>query len=213
MCFSAGASFAAGAVILAVGIASVREVQKPSQRVFAIIPLLFAIQQLAEGCLWLSLQSPDYELVKKISTYIFMVTAQVLWPVVIPLSVLLMEEQRKRRKILRVLLVIGISLSLYYAFFLFFFKVTAEILSCHILYGTESPDSIALPIFIFYLAVTIAPLFISSIKKMKILGILMFLSCVAGALFYKVYLTSIWCFFAAIISAYIFLILREPKKP
>ena len=213
MCFSAGASFAAGAVILAVGIASVRQVQKPSQRVFAIIPLLFAIQQLAEGCLWLSLQSPDYELVKKICTYIFMVTAQALWPVVIPLSVLLMEEQRKRRKILRVLFVVGIALSLYYAFFLFFFNVTAEIQSCHILYGTESPDSIALPIFIFYLAVTIAPLFISSIKKMKLLGILMFLSCVAAALFYKVYLTSIWCFFAAIISVYILLILRKPKKP
>ena len=54
MCFSAGASFVSGIFISAIGVASVKKVYKPSQRVFAIIPLLFGIQQLAEGCLWLT---------------------------------------------------------------------------------------------------------------------------------------------------------------
>ena len=34
MCFSAGASFASGIVISAIGVASVKKVYKPSQRVF-----------------------------------------------------------------------------------------------------------------------------------------------------------------------------------
>jgi hypothetical protein len=212
MCFSAGASFASGIVISAIGVATVKEVYKPSQRVFAIIPLLFGIQQLAEGCLWITLSGTDFVIVKKISTYVFLITAQVLWSFVIPLSVLLMEVEPRRKKVLWVLLVIGILLSLYYAYYLFFFNVTSQILDCHILYNTESPQSRALPTFMFYLAVTIAPFFVSRIKRMYLLGIIMSLSCLTAAIFYKLYLTSVWCFFAAIISIFIYLILRESKK-
>jgi hypothetical protein len=212
MCFSAGASFASGIVISAIGVASVKEVNKPSQRVFAIIPLLFGIQQLAEGCLWITLSRTDFVIVKKISTYVFLITAQVLWSWVIPLSVLLMEEEPRRRKILRVMLVIGVALSMYYAFYLFFHKVTSQILDCHILYTTESPESLALLTFILYLAVTVASFFVSSIRRMYLLGIIMALSCLMAAVIYKLYLTSVWCFFAAIISIFIYLIIRESKQ-
>jgi hypothetical protein len=212
MCFSAGASFASGVVISAIGISSVKEVYKPSQRVFAIIPLLFGIQQLAEGCLWITLSRTDFVIVKKISIYVFLITAQVLWSWVIPLSVLLMEEEPRRRKILRVMLVIGVALSMYYAFYLFFHKVTSQILDCHILYTTESPESLALLTFILYLAVTVASFFVSSIRRMYLLGIIMALSCLMAAVIYKLYLTSVWCFFAAIISIFIYLIIRESKQ-
>jgi hypothetical protein len=85
-------------------------------------------------------------------------------------------------------------------------------MDCHILYNTESPQSLALPTFIFYLAATIAPFFVSGIKRMYLLGIIMSISCLAAAIFYKLYLTSVWCFFAAVISIFIYLILRESKK-
>jgi hypothetical protein len=51
MCFSAGASFAGAVVISAVGVATVRKAKKPTQRLFAGIPLLFGFQQFAEGTL------------------------------------------------------------------------------------------------------------------------------------------------------------------
>jgi hypothetical protein len=212
MCFSAGASFASGIVISAIGIAAVKEVKKPSQRVFAMIPLLFGIQQLSEGCLWLTLSDSGFFLVKRISTYVFLITAQILWSWIIPLSVLSMEEEPRRRNILLVMFIVGIVLSIYYAFFLFFHDVTSRIMDCHILYTTESPEALALPTFILYLAVTIAPFFVSSIRKMYLLGIIMTISLLMAAVFYKLYLTSVWCFFAAIISIFIYLILRESKK-
>lgn len=212
MCFSAGASFASGVVISSIGIASLKEVHKPSQKVLAIIPLLFGIQQLSEGCLWLALSRTDFEIIKLISTYTFLITAQILWSWIIPLSILLIEEESWRIKILRVMLVIGVVLSIYYAFYLFFHKVNSQILDCHILYTTESPESLALPTFILYIAVTIAPFFVSSVKRMYLLGIIMALSCLAAAVFYRLYLTSVWCFFAAIISIFIYLILRESKR-
>ena len=212
MCFSAGASFASGVVLSSIGIITVKEIHNPSQKVFALIPILFGIQQLSEGCLWLTLSGSDFFLVRRICSYIFLMTAQTLWSWMIPLSVLLMEEEAWRRKILRIMLVVGIVLSLYYSYFLVFHNVTSRIMDCHILYTTESPEFLALPTFIFYLAVTIAPFFVSSIRKMYFLGIIMALSCLLAAVFYKLYLTSVWCFFAAIISVFIYLIIRESKK-
>jgi len=154
----------------------------------------------------------DFMILRKISTYVFLITAQVLWSWVITLLVLLMEEEPRRRKILKGLLVIGIALSMYYSYFLFFHKVSSQILDCHILYTTESPESLSLVTFILYLSVTVAPFFVSSKKRMSRLGIIMTLSCLAAVVFYKLYLTSVWCFFAAIMSIYIYLILRESRK-
>jgi hypothetical protein len=50
MCFSAGASFAGGVIITGTGVATFREVHKPSQLVFASIPVFFGVQQILEGC-------------------------------------------------------------------------------------------------------------------------------------------------------------------
>jgi hypothetical protein len=212
MCFSAEASFAGGVIISAIGIATVREVHKPSQLVFASIPLFFAFQQIVEGCLWLTIPSPEYIHLQKIATYIFLIMADFLWPTMIPLAVLLMEENRKRKKILRVLFILGLSLSSYYAFCLVFFNVTPQIVGYHILYNTDFPKALSMPAFIVYLIVAISPLFISSIQRTHLLGILMFLSCLITAIFFTQYLTSVWCFFAALISGVIFWILKDAKK-
>jgi len=110
MCFSAGASFTAGAVIAVAGVAAMTKVSRPSQRLFAGIPFLFAIQQIAEGFLWLTLQNDGHVILQKISTYCFLIPADVLWPILIPLAMILMEEDSKRRNILKVFLYTGILL-------------------------------------------------------------------------------------------------------
>jgi hypothetical protein len=60
LCFSAGASFAGGIIITGFGVATFREAHKPSQLVFAAIPVFFGVQQIVEGCLWLTLPDIDY---------------------------------------------------------------------------------------------------------------------------------------------------------
>ena len=54
MCFSAPASFIAGAVLATVGVVTLRMATRPAQIAFAAIPLLFGIQQLFEGLILLS---------------------------------------------------------------------------------------------------------------------------------------------------------------
>jgi len=211
MCFSAEASFVGGVLISIVGVATIRKVHKPSQLVFASIPLFFGIQQIAEGFLWLTLPVPEYVTFQKLSTYIFLSMALVIWPTMIPLSVLFMEEVNKKKKILWILSALGLVLSLYYTFCLISFSVNPQIMKYHVQYNSEFPKSLALFIFATYLIVTITPLFISSIKKVHLMGILMFLSCCVTAIFFTQYLTSVWCFFAALISGVVYWILRDSK--
>jgi hypothetical protein len=211
MCFSAEASFAGGVIISAIGVATVTKVHKSSQLVFASIPLFFGVQQFTEGILWLTLPNPDYVTIRKFSTYLFLIMAEVLWPMMIPLSVLFMEENQKKKKLLLGFLLLGVCLSAYYATCLILFNVNPEIMGYHIHYHTNAPQTFAILTFAIYLAVTITPLFISSIRKTHLLGVLMFLSCAVTVVFFKQFLTSVWCFFAALMSGVIFWILRDSK--
>jgi len=212
MCFSPEASFVGGVIISAVGVATVTKVHNPGQVVFASIPLFFGIQQIAEGFLWLALQNIEYGNIQKFSTYFFLVMADVIWPTMIPLSVMFMEQDAKRKRWLKILLVFGILLSSYYAYCLMFFNVNPQINGYHIKYVNDFPKSLKNLVLTVYLIVTIIPLFISSIKRTHILGVLMSFSCLIAAIFFRQYLTSVWCFFAALISGVIFWILRDSMR-
>jgi hypothetical protein len=212
MCFSAEASFAGGVIISTVGVAVLRKVHNPTQILFACIPLFFGIQQFSEGFLWLTLPRPEYLNLQKLDTYIFLTMADVLWPMWIPLSVLFMEKKKTRRQILWILLGLGLSLSLYYGYCLIIYNVYPQISGYHIQYKTDFPKPFRMYAFAVYLVASITPLFVSSIKRTHLLGALMFLSCLITAIFFRQYLTSVWCFFAAIISGVIYWILSDAKK-
>jgi hypothetical protein len=160
----------------------------------------------------MTIPNPDSAHVLKIATYVFLIMADFLWPMMIPLAVLFMEENQKRKKILWALFIGGISVSLYYAFCLLSFNIYPQISGYHILYKTDFPQSLSMIAFAIYLIVTITPLFVSSIKRTHLLGVLMFLSCLVTAIFFRQYLTSVWCFFAALISGVIYWILRDSKR-
>jgi len=211
MCFSAGASFAGGAVITAIGVMTVRTNRDPSRRLFAAIPLIFGVQQISEGFVWVALQSPGHDLMLSISMYIFLIAALIVWPSVLPLSVLVMEKVKNRRLALYLLLVVGLLTSIYYVLNLLVSDVDPRIISHHIKYAPEFPRPLALPVFIAYLIATLAPLFISSVRKMWLFGLLVTVSCLITGIFFKEYLASVWCFFAALISAVIWLIVRDVK--
>jgi hypothetical protein len=187
-----------------VGAATIRKARKPSQRLFAGIPLIFGLQQFAEGVIWLSLLNPAYEVFQSVSTYIFLFAADILWPVLIPASILLMEGNARRRKQMRIFLFGGIALSLYYASCMLFFHVTAVIANCHILYASKFPNQLMIPAFLVYITVTLVPFFLSTSRGMNWLGSLMFFACAVSVLFYVENVTSVWCFFAAVISVVIY---------
>jgi len=212
MCFSAGASFSSGVLLAFVGTETLRKVHKPSQIAFAGIPLFFALQQFTEGVLWMAAAHAGYAGVQRTATYVFAIMAQVIWPLLIPLSMLLMEENRSRKRLLFALLGAGAAVALYYSYRLWFYGIHAEISCRHISYHGAGLDFLNKTAIVFYLAATIISLFASSIKRMYVLGIIMAISFVVSALFYTQCLTSVWCFFAAVMSFAIFYMVRDAHK-
>ena len=212
MCFSASASFGAGIVLSAVGIASVKKAQTPSQVIFASIPLMFAVQQITEGFLWLSLTNPSYAALQEVTTYNFLFFAQVVWPIWTPLGVYKLDPEKKRRTIGKVLIGIGALVSAYLLYCLVTYHVEAKLIGYHISYQQDYPISPGRYGTLLYVVATIVPPFFSRVKHMWMLGAAISISYIITAILYTDYVVSVWCFFASIISIAIYIIMKENKK-
>lgn len=213
MCFSAEASFGASAILSIVGVASIRKAETKSQVSFALIPLIFAVQQFTEGILWLALSNPEYSDLQQVATYNFLFFAQVVWPIFVPFAILKMEQSELQRKAGKILVGIGAVVSLYLFYCLLNFPVEAKILGFHISYELDYPEAISNYCGFLYIVATIAPHFISRIKGMWMLGTTIAISYVITQIFYTDYIVSVWCFFASVISIMVFLILYEINRP
>lgn len=200
MCFSAGASFGASAVLGAIGAVSITKAKTRDQIPFAAIPLLFAVQQAAEGVLWIGLSSTEHESWKDLPTYIFLIFAQLVWPVWVPFSILKLENNQPRRTIIKIILGLGITISLYLMYCLAVYDVDAKIHSGHILYTLNFPAAFTWVTGVFYFVPTVLPLFISSSKRVQILGVGVLSAFLFSKLYFTEHLISVWCFFAAILS-------------
>jgi hypothetical protein len=212
MCFSAGASFGAGIVLATVGIASLKKVQTPSQKPFASIPILFAIQQFSEGFLWLSLSNPAHASWQQIPVYVFLAFAQIVWPTWVPFSILMVEKDAKRKRILMLMLGIGMMVSSYLAYCMVVYHLEAQIAAYHIQYTLHFPMAVAWFSGMVYFIPTVLPPFVSGIKRMRILGLTILTSYLITTVFFHEYIISIWCFFAAVLSVMILSIMSVLNK-
>ncbi|WP_295648826.1 DUF6629 family protein [uncultured Mucilaginibacter sp.] len=212
MCFSASASFGAGAVLLAMGVTSLKKCSKPSQILFASIPLFFALQQITEGFLWVSLLHPSFALCRWPATYLFLLFAQIIWPVWVPLSIRLLEKDPNRKKWLNMALGTGLLVSVYLAFRMVTQHVGASIIGWHVVYDIGEPDPVLHSSTVLYFIATVAPSFISSVKKMWIFGISATLAYIISYIFFEHYLISVWCFLAAIMSSAVITIMFDLYK-
>ncbi len=212
MCFSATASFASGIILTGVGVAALSTTKHRSEWVFAGIPLLFGIQQIAEGFTWLTLMHSEYMQWQTLAINCFLFFAHILWPFWIPLSVYLMEKEPVRKKIYAAILGLGIILAISELYCMIVFPTIAIVNEHHIDYTVAFPRWYAIVTEGMYFVVTLVPCYISSVKKMWLFGYCLTLTLVMSAIFYKMYVVSVWCFFAGLTSVVIYFILWDMRK-
>jgi hypothetical protein len=215
MCFSAGASFGASAVLGIIGSAAIIKARTIPEGLFASIPFIFSIQQVAEGMLWLSFTNAGLEAGQPFFTYTFLVFAMMLWPVWIPLTIRLLEKDSRRKKNLNVLLGIGVLVSLGVGAVLLLYRVDVISTHHHIHYRINFPGStrsLIVPFSLLYFIATMIAPFISGIKRMKWLGLGFMASYLFAIVFYSGFVVSVWCYFAAMLSAMVFWILSGVRK-
>lgn len=215
MCFSATASFGASAILGVIGIIAVAKSSNKSQRLFATIPLIFSIQQLSEGLLWLSLDDPGMASWQSLFTIIYLLFAMAVWPLWIPLAIHGLEKDVKRKKRMNWFLGIGALVAIAVCFVLYFYSVQVIQMRHHLHYEFSlAPMAKKLlgPFSVLYILATVVTPFISGIKKMKWLGIAFLLSYLFAVIFYQGFVVSVWCFFAAILSVVVLWIIFDLRR-
>lgn len=198
MCFSATASFVAGAGLLVVSVLSARRVRHRAEWAFALIPALFGVQQLIEGAIWLSLGDGALQL-NAVLTQTYSVFSQVLWPVYIPVAVLLLETHPKRRRLLTVLALAGAACSAFLLYYLARLQVGSVVEGGHISYVFPHFHELAAT-GLYLLGACFAPL-CSSHPAVRLFGVAATFALVVTTVFYAAWFISVWCFLAAIMSA------------
>ena len=202
MCFSATASFSAGTLLLGLGTLTLKSARRPRERPFAAIPLLFAVQQLSEGVIWLTFRYEAPQL-NVVITYVYSFFSHVLWPVYVPVAVLLMEPSEWRRRALLVFVAAGVAVGAYLLYFLVAFPIVSRPTGQHIEY--VSPHFFAAAAMTLYLMSTTFSPIISTHRMVKAFGVLALLFFAAAYFFYAIWFISVWCFFAALLSAVVYL--------
>ncbi|MFZ4544910.1 MAG: DUF6629 family protein [Saprospiraceae bacterium] len=207
MCFSAVSSISAGVVLSGVGVFTLKKAGSTNQIIFASIPLLFAIQQLTEGVLWIALSDPAYANLQQVSTYNFLFFAQIIWPIWVPLGVLKMELPEHRGITSKIMVGLGFLVSFYLGYCLLNYPVNASIMSYHISYDQQYPAFFGKTVGYLYVIATVVPLFVSRIKYMWAMGTAIAISLLITAILYTDYIISVWCFFASVISIIVLIII------
>ncbi|MHA6781753.1 DUF6629 family protein [Pseudonocardia saturnea] len=209
MCFSATASFTAGAALSAVGVLTLRKSRGPRELPLALVPLLFGIQQITEGLLWLSLDN-NLPIPQAWSTYIFSLYSHVLWPIFVPFAILLVETRRRRRRALGAFLVLGLAVGLYLLYFIVRFPVTARVLNQSISY--DSPHLYIVWVLVIYLLATCVSGMFSSHWCINVFGVMALTLAIAAAFVSITTFVSVWCFFAAVLSLLVYLHFSGPMQ-
>ncbi len=215
MCFSASASFTAAAVIGSISVLTIKSSWNNNYRYFGVIPCLFALQQLAEGFIWKGLSNQESADSLPFFTAIFLLFAWSVWPILIPLSMYKIETVKWKKMAMLTLLILGMITAAISIYHISFHSPLAYVSSFHIDYKLGSPVKFITLTYVqevIYVLCTLLPLFMSSSKRMYVFASANLVSLILAYVFFENALPSTWCFFAAILSGFIFYMIKINLK-
>lgn len=218
MCYSASASFTAAAVLVPCGIATVRWALESDRRLvgFGCFPLLFGVQQAFEGIVWLGMDAPsEWPLTSAALAFLFF--AYWFWPVWVPASACLIEPNGIRRRVFAVLALVGFLFGavLYLPVVANPDGLTVTLARNSLVYTGDllfHGDLAKQTLRVLYAVVICIPLMVSSRLEVRRFGYLIAASVLISFLVASYAFTSIWCFMAAILSAYMLVVFRGLKR-
>ena len=207
MCFSATSSFLASAVIGSIGIATLRHVREPRTLLFAAVPLLFAIHQFSEGMVWLGLEGRIGKVGLDHVSFLFMLYAQGILPLLMPLAVLLMEPPGWRRAAILGLTAIGALVCAWNVTGVILVPSQCFVEQNSIAYRNAMTDNLL--ISYLYILGTCGALLFSTHRVVRGYGMLNVVALTIAEIIKQQAFASVWCFYAAIMSVMIYWQFRQ----
>jgi hypothetical protein len=215
MCFSAAGSFGLSGILIGVGAAAmVRNSSRP-HRMFAAVPLIFGAQQAAEGVVWLTIAGDQGTTLHRLAVTVFLAVALVVWPMWLPLSLRALERKPARQRILLSMFWFGGAVAAYASFLMLRSPPIAHIAGHSIRYDYQGSGHAGrhLLYLLAYIVPTVVPFFVSTMKLARTMGATLVVSLLVTVMVQRDALTSVWCFFAAILSGLLFVAIGREQQP
>ena len=209
MCFSASANFVGSAVLGVIGVATLAEVKHRRELLFAAMPCLFALHQFTEGFVWLGVDHYLQPIVAHDAGAAYVLYAQGLLPFLLPLSVFLLEPTRDRRRRMLAFAILGAGLALYILWGLIAYPLQVSAHGHGIVYFNQISTTTL--VAMLYVTATCGALFFSGFRPLVLLGFLNLVGLLVVMLVKRYEFTSLWCAYAAAVSAIIYFFFRRSR--
>ena len=215
MCFSATASFTSAAILMPAGLYCLKQANKvdKSYWAFAMLPLLFGMQQLIEGGVWLSINAGKEE-VTHVLALGFLFFSHVFWLGWIPYSAYLTESSSRLRQGFRSIAIFGL---IFGAVMFVPMMFNTELLNVSVVKHSIDyklriiSDGYVSQQFItvVYMMIILVPLLLSTDRFHRFFGMLVTISSFVTWILFDWVFLSVWCFFAALVTLYIFFMITR----
>ncbi len=201
MCFSAAANFVGSGVLGTIGVITLTRVKHRRELLFATLPTLFAIHQFIEGFVWLGLDGVLSLQVTHDMGKAFVLYAQGLLPLLLPLSVFWFEPDKTSRKRMLPFVILGGGTTLYMLWGLAAYPLHISVEQNSIVYINTATNNTTLAIL--YVIATCGSLFFSKVRAMVLFGAVNLGILIAVIAVRRFAFTSLWCAYAAVASVII----------
>jgi hypothetical protein len=211
MCFSPEADLVAGVVVSGVGIDALRHVKETKQYPLAALPLLLGAHLLVEVYVWWGEAGQVPEYVARAAVWIYLALALGVLPVLVPVAILAIERDRRRRRFLMPLALIGTGVAALYMASVTTGPIGAAVEGCCLAYDT-GPGYHPL-LGVLYVVVTCLPLLLSSHRRIVAFGAINLPAVILIGWLLAAHLASLWCAWAAVTSVLIAAHIRREGRP
>ncbi len=197
MCFSVQADLTAGAVLVPVAVASLREVRCRRELPFALLPALFALHQFVEAFVWLGVDGRVSAHVQSVAALAYLIFALPVLPVLMPVAVLLLEPHGARLRVVP-FVAVGAVVGCYLMYALLTAPVSVVEHRHALGYttGVRHGDLWA----VLYVVAVVGPALMSGYRSIVLFGVLNLVGLIIVALLLVEAFDSVWCIYAALLS-------------
>ncbi len=218
MCFSEPVSFGVGSLLLAGGVFASWKAYKVNIRYLpvAMMPIMAAIQQFAEGFVWMGMNDGNSDMVW-LGAMGFIFFSWFMWPTWIPFSIYFLEPPNsKRKKLLLIFSLAGLffGLILYIPHLLNSGWINVGINNHSLAYEDTMFLDYLIPrwlTYVIYMFLIITPLLISRYFHMRLFGLTL-TAIIAIVWFFLTYAyISFFCFLAGIATIHLIYIIVYNK--
>lgn len=210
MCFSPQGDLAGGCVVTAIGVDAFRHLRgRESHLLLAGLPLVLGAHQLDESLVWWGLRGEVPHMVGTVATWVYLLVALVVVPVLVPVAILRIEPAPARRRLVALLAGLGGIVAAVLLETMIRNGVSARQGYFHVGYSIGLRHGMV--VIGLYVVATCGALLLSGYRHIRIFGLANVAVVVALALLTADGFASLWCFYAALASGAITLHMRYAR--